>query len=444
MKRFATVAVASRGIVLAVAHQRSPGTRRHALGRVSVALAPAAHGQIGNGVVIRAYGRGSYGGGRGADGGLLGFVSLKLLVRVQHEQIGAGLVAVQRFAVDGDVGGGGSGGSGGCGGSGRGGRRFRGKVQPVEYDLDVGGRDPVLEHGAVVEVDGAGPALQRAECDARRGRPGPVEPVRVGAQRLLFVGLGDDGPVGPAVHLAALARVELERLPRLAVVHALVHGYRVRFRRLRTELQVDVGELVLLAQRQRERDVVGRRQRGRRVHGLRGQRLRAPARRVVRVVGVGQIGRGVPAPGLRVITHVTHALRRGSQLAVPFGAARPARAGRLHVATVGGVHEVGHAPPGPIAVVARVRWVDVGAGEGEEQRAHDERCVIHDSGCGGGEVCSSFRGWGGRVLDEFKTNRVARAKHPFNADAVIRRIFTRGWPTASGTYRYDAVSLSRR
>jgi len=81
--------------------------------------------------------------------------------------------------------------------------------------------------------------------------------VRVRAQCLLFVGLGDDGPVGPAVHLAALSRVELERLPCLSVVHALVHCYRVRFGGLWAELQVDVRELVLFAQRQRERYVIG-------------------------------------------------------------------------------------------------------------------------------------------------------------------------------------------
>jgi len=264
----------------------------------------------------------------------------------------------------GDDGGGGAG-RGAGGGDGRGGRFRRGvgEVQPVEYDLHVGGRHPVLEHGAVVEVRGAGTALQRAERDPRHGRrPGPVEPVRVRAQGLLLVGLGDDGPVGPAVHLAALSRVELERLPRLAIIHALVDGDRVRFGRLRAELQVDVRELVLFAQRQRERHVVGRRQRGRRVHRLRGQRLGPPARRVVRVVRVGQIGGGVPAPGLRVVAHVTRArgrLGRGAQLAVALGAAHAARAGRLHVAAVRGVDEVGHAPSGPVPVVTRVGRVDV-------------------------------------------------------------------------------------
>lgn len=255
---------------------------------------------------------------------------------------------------------------GGCCGGGGGGRgdryghrRICGEVQPVEYDFDVGGRHPVLEHGAVVKVGGAGPTVQRAECDPRCGeRANTVEPVGIRAQSLLLVGLGDYGAVRPAVYFAALTRIELERLPCLAVVHALVYGNRVGFGGLGAELQVDVSDLVLLAQRQGECDVVGRRERGRRVHRLSGQRLGPPACRVVRIVGISEEGRGVPALRLCVVAHVTRA-RASSQLAVPLRAAYAARAGRLHVAAVRGVHEIGHAPPGPIIVVARVRRVYV-------------------------------------------------------------------------------------
>jgi len=400
MEWLAPFAVSSSGVVLAIAYQRTPGARRYALGRVSVALAPAAHGQVGHRIVVRAAGGGRRRGRhRRGHGGLLGFVSLQLLVRVQNEQIGARLVAFQRFVRirflvrfgAGEAGrraGGGAGG-GAAGGGGGGGRvRWRGReVQPVEYYLQVGGRHPGLEDGAVVEVDGAGPALERAERDPRRRRPGPVEPVRVGAQGLLLVGLGDDHPVGAAVHLATLSRVELERLPRLAVVHALVNGYRVRFGRFRAELQVDVRQLVLLAQRQGERHVVGRRQGGRRVHRLRGQRLGPPARGVVRVVRVGQVGGRVAALGLRVVARVTDALGRGARLAVPLGAVDAARAGRLHVTAVSGVDEVGHAPAGPVAVVAQVRrsvrLVGGGGGRPRDDRetrddgdAHHHRHVI--------------------------------------------------------------------
>jgi len=329
-------------------------------------------------------------------------VSLQLLVRVQHEQIGARLVAFQRFVrirfrvhtvaqdATGRAGGSAAGGGGGgaaaaAAASGRRVRRRGREVQPVEYNFHVGGRHPVLEHGAVVKVDGAGPALERAERDPGRRRPGPVKPVRVGAQGFLFVGLGDDGPVGTAVHLAALSRVELERLPRLAVVHALVHGYRVRFGGLGTELQVDVRELVLFAQGQRERHVVGRRQGGRRVHRLRGQRLGPPARGIVRVVRVGQMGGRVTALGLRVVARVTHALGRGAQLAVPLGTVHAARAGRLHVTAVSGVDEVGHAPAGPIAVVARVGRVRLIRSVGDRSPQND-RETRDDDGEGYADV----------------------------------------------------------
>jgi len=126
MEWLAPVAVSSGGVVLAVAHQRTPGARRYTLGRVSVALAPAAHGQIGNGVMIRTAGRRRYSGRGRDDCGFLWFVSLKFLVRVQHEQVGAGLVAVQmvvdvRFVVYRlKSGGGGGGGTDGGGSDGRG------------------------------------------------------------------------------------------------------------------------------------------------------------------------------------------------------------------------------------------------------------------------------------------------------------------------------------
>lgn len=78
MERFAPVAVPSRGIVFAVAHQSFSGTGRHALGRVTIALAAAAYRQVGNRVMVRAARRRSrlQGGDGGPDGRLLGFVSL--------------------------------------------------------------------------------------------------------------------------------------------------------------------------------------------------------------------------------------------------------------------------------------------------------------------------------------------------------------------------------
>lgn len=99
MERFAPVAVSAGSIVLAVAHQRAFGAGRNAPRRVSVAFAPAAHGQIGHRVMVRATGGCRHGRGYRHRRGLLGLMPLQLLVRVQHQQIGAGLVAVQTVYV---------------------------------------------------------------------------------------------------------------------------------------------------------------------------------------------------------------------------------------------------------------------------------------------------------------------------------------------------------
>lgn len=75
----------------------------------------------------------------------------------------------------------------------------------------------------------------------------------VRAQRLLFVLLCDCGFVWPIVHTAALRGVELIRSPGSPVVHALIDGQGLGSRR--TELEADVGNLELLAERQRQGDV---------------------------------------------------------------------------------------------------------------------------------------------------------------------------------------------
>lgn len=151
--------------------------------------------------------------------------------------------------------------------------------EPVEHDLDVCGGHPVLEHGRVVEVVGGRAALQGAERDAGHG---PRVGAGVRAQGLLLVGLGDGHPGGSPVHPPALTGVELEGVPGLAEVHGLVERQRIGFGRV-AELQRDVGQLVLLSQRQGERDVV---------QGVR-EGLAHPAGQVVGVVEVGQVVRGV-------------------------------------------------------------------------------------------------------------------------------------------------------
>ena len=96
-----------------------------------------------------------------------------------------------------------------------------------------------------------------------------VQP-RVDAQRLLLVGPGDGDGLAPAEDAAAVGRVVLEGLPRLSVVHALVDGQVVRAahgggaggRRAVAPAEVDrqVGQLVLLAERHGDGHVLARAQ----------------------------------------------------------------------------------------------------------------------------------------------------------------------------------------
>lgn len=198
----AALAVAARRVVLAVAGElhdaagrRLAALHRDAARRVPVALAAPAHREVRHGVVLAARSR------------LL--LVVHLVPFVHH-------------------------------------------VQAVEYDAHVGGRHPVLQHRGDVEVGGAGAPLQRAESEARAPRAVPRQAVAVRAARLLLVGGGDAGLVGPPVHAPALTRVELERLPGHPVVRTLVDRHGVRSSGLRTELQADVGQFILLAERQRQ------------------------------------------------------------------------------------------------------------------------------------------------------------------------------------------------
>lgn len=238
--------------------------------------------------------------------------------------------------------------------------RLLGHVQAVEHDADVGRRHPVLQHRRVVEVGGRRPALERAERDPADGRE-PVAarvPMAVRAPRLLLVRLRDGGPVRPPVDAAALGRVELERLPGLAVVHRLVNRDRVRLGRLRAELQADVGQLVLLAQGEGQGHVVGRRGETLR----RDERLAPPAGHVVGVAHVREVARGETAPRRAVVADValTYAgatSRLLDHVAIPRGPAAPAGRGGLDRRAERRVHEIRYAPSRPVLVVARIRWV---------------------------------------------------------------------------------------
>lgn len=239
MKRFAFFAIAS-GCVVTTVTAEEPVPSLDAPGGMAVAFAASANGEVGRrveGVVSdgNGCGCGCYG------GGVRVVAALRCAAGASARASAAALAAVVTV-----------------------------RVEAVENDADVGGRHPVLQDGTVLKVEGARPALHRAESDARAGQR-VQQRVGVGAEGLLLVGLCDDGPVGAAVEFATLRRVILEGLPRLAKVHALVDGQAVRL--AAAELQADVSQLVFLAQRQRQRHVAVLRQ------GRTGRRLMLANRR---------------------------------------------------------------------------------------------------------------------------------------------------------------------
>ena len=186
VESFAFFTIASGRVVSAVATQLTVASA-HTFGGVAVAFAPAADGEIGR--------------------------------RVKR------IVAHQRVVVPDQI--------------------LAVRVQSVEGDAHVSGRHPVLQDRTVFEIERTGPTLHGAEGDARSGQR-IQRRMRVRAKSFLFVGFGDDGPVGSAVQLATLRRVELERLPRFAEIHTFVNGQTVGFSA--AELQTDVRQFVLFAQ----------------------------------------------------------------------------------------------------------------------------------------------------------------------------------------------------
>ena len=267
--------------------------------------------------------------------------------------------------------------------------------EAVEDDLDIGGGDPVLEHGACVELVEGGSRLQRAEADAVGVERRRLQ-MSVGADGLLLVGGGDAGAHRPTEDALALARVELKGHPRLAVVHALEDGERVGLD-ARAKLHADVGELVLLAKGDVQRDV-GRLRRvvdGRR-HPARGVRRRLHVRQVACRLHVGLVAHAALLLLLLLLLLVEW--RRGRRAererlastcpvewrrlgAVGHGRL-PARARRGHLLTVGDVLERRYAALSDAreTVVARVVVVahaGTTAGERVESRVVASRRVVH-------------------------------------------------------------------
>ena len=118
---------------------------------------------------------------------------------------------------------------------------------PVEHDPNVGGRHPVLQDRAGVELprrrstlegDERHPGAPATRHQAAAAAGGGSD---VGTERLLLVGSTDYASLRTTVLLATLRRVEVERRPRTSVVGTLVDCHGVRGRR--TELQADVCRL---------------------------------------------------------------------------------------------------------------------------------------------------------------------------------------------------------
>lgn len=193
VERFAPVALRSRRVVFALAHQ-IPLSVLDALWSMPIALAPSSYLQVRHCVKV----------------GVAG-------------QLGVVLILVSK------------------------------SVKPAEDHFDVGGRHPVLEHRGVVEVVRRRSAVQGAEGYEPTCQRVHVC-VGVRADRLLLVLLCDSCLVLPVVHLLALSRVKLKWHPRFAIVHGLVdrHGLGSGW----AELQAHICDLKLFTQGQGEGDVL--------------------------------------------------------------------------------------------------------------------------------------------------------------------------------------------
>lgn len=174
VQRQTTFTIRTVRVVLAVAHPRplpiDPATD-HTLAGVTVALATCAHRHIGNGKEVR----------------------------LQHGRVAKHLVAE--------------------------------RVQTIQHNANVGGRHPVLQLGAVLEIDGTRTALQRRERHVAVAQRRNVT-VLAGAERPRFVfALFDGHKVGQIVGVATRRTVVLVRCPWAVLRCSLVDGERFRSRR---------------------------------------------------------------------------------------------------------------------------------------------------------------------------------------------------------------------
>lgn len=181
VQRQTAVAVRTVRVVLAVADARALAVQaaaHHALAGVAVALAACADRNIGD----------------------------RIEVRLQHRCVAEHLVAE--------------------------------RVQAIQHNANVGGRHPVLQLHAVIEIDGARPALQRREGNVAVAQRRDVT-VLAGAERTRFVfALLDGQEVGHRVRVAAPGTVVLVRRPWARLRRALENRERVGTRRIEDDANV--------------------------------------------------------------------------------------------------------------------------------------------------------------------------------------------------------------
>jgi len=157
--------------------------------------------------------------------------------------------------------------------------------------------------------------------------------LRIDATRLLLIELGDLGPIRTTVELLALGAVELEGLPGLAEVGALEDGQGVGTWRTGAEGERYVGQLVLLAQREGQGDIV--RRRGVRIVGHI-HRPRSPAGHIARIIEIGE-GRGTISLGFACSTLAGISI--AEEFAIPLRLLGATYARCLDGITIGGVHK---------------------------------------------------------------------------------------------------------
>lgn len=146
-----------------------------------------------------------------------------------------------------------------------------------------------LENCGGVEVSGRRSPLQSAESDSRALNATHAvigKSIVVQTAWLLLVEFGNLLLRWAPVKLLALRAVELEGLPRLAVIGALINCHRVGLDCIGAEKQTDVGQLELFTERKCQSDIVGGVLEAAEIGVGKGPRFRPPARHIIEIVNV--------------------------------------------------------------------------------------------------------------------------------------------------------------